>query len=104
VIPNGTGITQAQLLALADVRKLIKNKSNTSDATTPTNGRFLVGYPRSYGHLVEIIDNTGFDTISDYTIYDYDVVGLDGTTQQYRFYVLNADTTQASSFTNNYNF
>lgn len=98
------GITRAQLLALNDVRELVKTKSNTNDTTTPTNGRFFIGYPAGYGDLSKIIDNTGFDTILDYTKYNYNVVTLDGNSTPYIFYILNFDTTQTSPFTNHYNF
>lgn len=97
------GITRSELLDLNDVSIIIKEKSNTTDTTSPTNGRFIIGYLSSYGYLSEIIDDTGFDTISDYDIYEYDVEGLDGTLQNYRFYILKNDTTQ-TDFTNQYRF
>lgn len=97
------GITQAQLLSLGNVYKNIKGKSNSTIQTSPVNGRFLIGYPSSYGNLTTIIDNTGFNTISDYEIKNISVIGLDSTLQSYRFYILLADTTQ-TNFNNSFNF
>jgi len=98
-----TGITRTQLLALDDISVLVKVKSTTNESCSPVNGRFVLGYPASYGNLSSIIDKNGFETISDYTIYTYNVVGLDGTTQSYKFYISSGDTTQ-TNFTNSFRF
>jgi len=96
-------ITRAQILALWNTNVVVKNKSTTAVTTSPTNQRFMIGYPASYWSLISIIDANWFETISDYDIFDYDVVWLDGTTQAYRFYVLKSNTTQ-TSFLNTYYF
>lgn len=96
-------ITQAQLLALGDTNKIIKTRSDTDVTTSPTAQRYMIWYPASYGNLASIIDNSWFETISDYDVLDYWVVGLDWTTQTYRFYVLKNDTTQ-TNFTNQYKY
>jgi len=98
-----TWITQVQLLALADVRKLVKIKSDTDDTTNPTNWRYVIWYPASYWNLSEILDDSNFDTITDYNIVNINVVWLDWTSEAYRFYVLKNDTTQ-TWFTNHFNF
>lgn len=96
-------MTRDQLLALTGVDLLVKTKSSVNKTVTLLNGRFMIGYPASYGALSTIIDNTGFDTITDYFTFTANIIGLDETTQSYRFYVLRNDTTQ-TSFTNHFNF
>ena len=97
------GMTRAEILTLSNMNLLVQTQGNKSVITSPVNGRFAIMYPASYGALNEIIDNTGFDTISDYDTFIYDVVGLDSTTQSYRVYILKNETTQVN-FTNHFNF
>lgn len=97
------GITRSQIISLSGMGVYVQNKSNKSVTTSPTAQRYCFMYPAIYGNLSTIIDNTGFDTISDYDIIDIDVQGLDGTTVVYRTYMLKDDTTQ-TNFTNQYNF
>ncbi len=97
------GMTRAEIIALSGMNLLVATKSNKTVVSSPTNGRFCIMYPASYGALSEVIDNTGFDTITDYDTFTYDIVGLDGTTQSYRVYILKNDTTQ-SNFSNAFNF
>ena len=96
-------ITQAQILAITGMSKYVQTKGTKSFVSNPTSERFCIMYPASYGALTSVIDNSGFETISDYDIYTYGVVGLDGSTQSYRVYILKNDTTQ-TDFTNTYYF
>lgn len=97
------GITRAEILALSGINLLVATQGNKTVVSSPVNGRFCIMYPASYGALSEIIDDTGFDTITDYDTFTYDVVGLDGTTQSYRVYILKNDTTQ-TAFQNQFNY
>ena len=95
-------ITRAELLALP-LTLNVKTKSDTNVTTNPIVERFIIWYPAAHWNLTSIIDNSWFETISDYDIFDYDVVWFDWNTVAYRFYVLKSDTTQ-TSFTNQYIF
>lgn len=97
------GMTRANILALAGMNLLVETQGNKTVVSSPVNGRFCIIYPASYGALSEIIDDIGFDTITDYDTFTYDVVGLDGTTQSYRVYILKNDTTQ-TDFSNSFNY
>jgi len=97
------GITRTQITTLAGMNVYIQSQGNKSFTSSPTAQRYVFGYPASYGALTSIIDNNGFETISDYDVFTYNVVGLDTTSQSYRFYILKGDTT-TTSFTNTYIF
>jgi len=96
-------ITRAQILALAGMGVHVETVGTKAVTTSPTNERYCFMYPASYGALSSVIDNNGFETLPAYDTFTYNVIGLDGTSQSYRVYILNADTT-AVGFTNTYHF
>lgn len=100
-----TSMTRAQM-QLLPMNTLIVPKQNNSTTNTPTNQRFAIAYPASYGLLTSILDNTGINnTISDYTTATFNLTSmLDGATVSYRYYILNNLTTQALPFTNQFRF
>ena len=95
------GMTRGQILALPGMSLHVQTAGTKSFSSDPTNARFCFMYPASYGALSSIIDDNGFETISDYDTFSYNFVGLDGSSQTYRVYILKADTTQ-TNFTNTY--
>ncbi len=97
------GMARNDILAISGMNLLIEEKGNKNVVRSPVNGRFCFMYPAAYGNLIKIIDNTGFDTIADYDVFDYNIEGLDGTLQAYKVYILKNDTTQ-TFFNNLYKF
>ncbi len=97
------GMPRNDILAISGMNLLIERQGNKNVVSSPVNGRFCFMYPAVYGNLIEIIDNTGFDTITDYDVFDYNIEGLDGTLQAYKVYILKNDTTQ-TDFNNLYKF
>jgi hypothetical protein len=97
------GMTRANILALGGLSLQITTPSDKAVTTSPTNARYCFMYPAVYGALTSIIDKNGFETLPDYDIFTYDVIGLDSTSQSYRIYVLKNDTTQVN-FLNTYKF
>lgn len=91
---------ESQIEALT---KLVKTKSNTTQAFTTTDGRFAIAYPQSYGALTSILDQNNFETIGLYNLTVINVTGLNGTSVPYNVYVLNNPTTQ-TNFTNTFKF
>lgn len=82
---------------------IIKNQSNTVSVTSPNSQVFYLAYPNSLPALTSILDQNGFETISDYTVRSVSIVGLDGTSQSYKVYEFNNPTTQ-TNFTNTFKF
>jgi len=97
------GITQSQILSIVTMSKHPEIKGTKIVTTSPTNERYCFMYPSVYNNLTSITDNSGFETLQGYNLMNYDVVGLDGTTQQYNVYILIGDTSNIN-FTNTYHF
>jgi len=97
------GITQAQILALAGMNKYIQTVGTKVVTTSPTNERYCFMYPFEYGALTSILDDLGYETISDYNTQVCDVIGLNGVNHSYRVYIFDNITTQVD-FTNTYYF
>jgi hypothetical protein len=81
--------------------KLVKTKSNTTQAFTTTNGRFCISYPQSYGALTSILDQNNFETIGGYNLTVVNITGLNGVSVAYNVYTLATITTQ-TNFTNTF--
>jgi len=92
------GLTGAQIGALT---KIIQTQQNTNTTTSPTSQVYYFAYLSSYPVLTSILDQSGFETIGDYIVRIVPIVGLDGTSQNYRVYEFNHLTTQIG-FTNHY--
>lgn len=94
------GLTPAQVSALT---KDVQGNTATENVTTsPTNEVYYFAYPDSYPALTSIIDNNGFETISDYTVTTgNNITNSFGDTDTYRIYEFNNLTTQVN-FTNSY--
>lgn len=92
------GLTGAQIGALT---KIIQTQQNTNTTTSPTSQVYYFAYPSSYPILTSILDQSGFETISDYIVRTVTITGLDGTPQSYRVYEFDHLTTQVG-FTNHY--
>lgn len=76
-----------------DVRESTASIAFTS---SPVSQRFYFAQPASYPQLVSILDQSSFETIGSYTMRTTNVNMLDGTSQSYRVYELNNDTTQTA--------
>ena len=96
------GMSESALVALAGVNKIVKAQSTTAVTTTPTAERYVHLFPAGYTDLSSILDNSSFETITDYNHTTIGIVMMDGSTQQYDFYELKNDTTQGAPFTNTF--
>lgn len=98
-----SNITRADVLLLP-LNLVVEPQQDRTVVTSPIAQRYAFIYPQAYGNLTSIIDNNGLETISDYTVYDFNITSmLDGSTVPYRAYILNNPTTQ-TSFSNQYIF
>lgn len=98
-----TGITRAGVLALP-MNLLVVPRQNNTTVTSPVSQRFAIAYPASYGVLASILDNSLFETISDYATGTFNVTSmLDWATVSYRYYILNNLTSQ-TAFSNQFRF
>lgn len=95
------GLTGAQIRS--NLTMLIKTPSNTVTVTSPNSQVFYLAYPDTSPALTSILDQSGFETISDYTLRTVSITGLDGTPQTYKVYEYNNVTTQ-TNFTNTFKF
>ena len=95
------GLTGAQIRST--LTSLIKTPSNTVTTSSPNSQVFYLAYPSTSPNLTSILDQNGFETISDFTLRTVSIVGLDGTSQTYKVYEYNNLTTQ-SNFTNTFKF
>ena len=95
-------MSESALVALAGVNKIVKTQSTTAVTTTPTAERYVHLFPVGYTDLSSILDNSSFETITDYNHTTIGIVMMDGSTQQYDFYELKNDTTQGAPFTNTF--
>lgn len=97
----GVGAPGLSGAAIGGVTKIIQLQANTSTITSPTSQVYYFAYPASYPNLTSILDQSGFETIADYTLRTVSIVGLDGTSQSYKVYEFNNLTTQVA-FRNTY--
>lgn len=97
------GMTRAQIATLP-LDTVVVSQQNRNVTTSPFAQRYAFVYPQSYWNLSSIIDNNWFETITDYTIVDFNLSSmLDWSTVPYRAYILNWLTT-TNNFTNQYIF
>jgi hypothetical protein len=96
-VQNLTG-PQIQLLT-----KKVEAKADQVLTFSPTTQVYYLAYPYSYGALTSIKDDSGFETIQDYTPRTVTMTMLDSTTQSYRVYEFKVTTTQ-SGFQNSFYF
>ncbi len=85
----GTTIDEALVESL---EKKIWTKAARSYSFTVDNGHMVFAYPKAHGVLASIKDPNNFETIGNYTRYEVEVTGLDGTKQPYYVYVSGATT------------
>lgn len=86
-----------------DLTKLVQTKANKTVALNAVGAYFWFGYPSSYGNLVQVLDQNGFDVTADWTVFtpvSVISVGLDvNFTHDYTFYRTTAATTINGNFT-----
>jgi hypothetical protein len=63
---------------------------------------FYFAYPASYGALTSILDENGFENLSNFTLRTENITGLDSTPVSYRIYEFN--NVAGVSGTTNYTF
>jgi len=94
------GLTPAQVAGLTKV--LQGNTATYRAVTSPSNQVYYFAYPQSYNALTSVLDNSNFETISDYTVTTSNsITNGYGDTDTYRIYEFKNLTTQ-SSFGNTY--
>jgi hypothetical protein len=68
-------------------KRVIVSSSSRNETITAANGNvFFFAYPASYGALVSILDENGFETFPDWTLRTENITGLDGNAVSYRIY------------------
>ena len=72
--------------------KKVEAKGNKTNDYTTSNQCMLMAYPKSYGELKKILDANSFDVTATFTKNEFNVVGLDGTSQPYYVYINNASS------------
>jgi hypothetical protein len=80
---------------------LIGNTATVSQDFSPTVQVYYFAYPASYPALTSILDDNGFETISDWTVTTGNVTNSFGIVTSYRKYEFNNLTTQVN-FTNTF--
>ena len=98
------GLTVAQIQELTSV---VVTKANRSYDFSPSTQVYYYAYPSSYGDLVSILDDNGFETISDWTktvrSFTTNPPYYTQSAANYNVYEFNNLTTQ-TNFTNTFNF
>lgn len=80
--------TAAQVAAMT--KSIITSNADLNRSFTSSNGDvYYFAYPTSYGALTSILDENGFETISDWTLRTENITGLDGNPVSYRIYEFN---------------
>jgi hypothetical protein len=97
----GVGAPGLSGAAIAGLTKIVQLQANTLTTTSPTSQVYYFAYPAAYPDLSSILDQSGFETILDYTLRTVSITGLDGTSQSYKVYEFNNLTTQVG-FRNTY--
>lgn len=82
------GRTPAQVAALT--KSIITENTNYNRPFTTANGDvYYFAYPASYGNLVSILDENGFETFSSWTKTTANITGLDASAVSYNIYEFN---------------
>jgi hypothetical protein len=69
---------------------VIASTASMNRSFTTSNGDvYYFAYPASYGALSSILDENGFETISDWTLRTENITGLDASAVSYRIYEFN---------------
>ena len=89
------GLTPAEIMALSSFPG---SKQDRTVSESPNTERFYYAFPASFGPLSEVLDPSGFDIFSDYTLRVEDFSGT-----SYYVYEYDHDTTQ-TAFSLSYNF
>lgn len=91
----GSGAQNLSGAQIGALTKLVDTFSNQFLSFSPTNQVPYFAYPATYPNLTSILDPSGFETISDWTLRNPVVItGLDATPQNYKVYEFNNLTTQ----------
>jgi len=94
------GLTGAQIAALT---KLVAVQGNKVENFAPSAQVYYFAYPASYPDLTSIIDANGFNITADWTLRNpIAIVGLDGTSQNYKVYEFNNINSVTQNITFNY--
>lgn len=81
------------------LQKLLRKKSDLTHTFSPNAERYVVGYPKSFGEVRKITDQSGF-LFMGFTRYEVSIQLADGTPEEYFFYISQVDNTWDSfSFT-----
>jgi hypothetical protein len=95
------GLTPAQVASLT--KQIINPQSSANRVFNFAVGDvFYFAYPASISALTSILDENGFENLSNFTQRNEDITGLDGTPQPYRIYEFNNPA--GISGTTNYTF
>ena len=97
----GVGAQGLDGAAIGALTTIIRPKENTTKAFSPSTQVMYFAYLNSYGSLTSILDQNGFETISDWTPRTVSITGLDSTIQTYKVYEFNNITTAVAA---NYTF
>lgn len=82
---GAAGLTAAQVAALTkDIRTENTNYNRSFGSTT--SQVYYFAYPASYGTLSSILDENGFETISDWTLTVSNITALDASSVSYNIY------------------
>lgn len=94
-------LTAAQVAGLT--KQIINSTANANRVFTFDVGDvFYFAYPASYGALTSILDENGFENLSNFTLRTENITGLDSTPVSYRIYEFN--NVAGVSGTTNYTF
>ena len=91
------GKTAAQVAALNKV-VMVESTSYVRTFTMSNGDVFYLAYLASYGNLVSILDENGFETFSSWTKTTSNITGLDGNAVSYNIYEYNNPVVAGSTF------
>lgn len=96
--PYYEGVGAAALDSTGIVTNLTKvvraSTANVAVTSSPVGQKIYFCYPAAYADLTSILDPSSFEVLSAFTKRLVNITGLDGTSQSYKVYELNALTTQ----------
>ena len=75
-----------------NLTKRVEAKGDKTNNYTTSNQCMLIAYPKSYGELKKILDANSFDVTGTFTKSEFNIIGLDGTSQPYYVYINNASS------------
>lgn len=93
------GLNGAAIAALT--KNVIANTPSVARDFSPVEQVYYFAYPLSYPVLTSILDDSGFETISDWTVRTVSITNAFSDTRDYRVYEFNNITTQ-TNFTNTF--